>query len=207
MRSSFKKSLFAALPLIGTLSVGTLYFPSVVAADHPRYDRDESRMSRQDRQSFYNYLDSHWETAQQLYQNPELINRRRFIRDHDALRNWLEDHPQAADALRADPQRYLWRGRADWPDEDRDVIARMRARDLRSFENYLDSDWETAQRLYQNPELIRNRRFVRNHDELDDWLRSHPDAAAALRADPHKFLWRERTLAPADFLTQLLQRR
>jgi hypothetical protein len=84
------------------------------------------------------------------------------------------------------------------------VSARMSERDLRSFENYLDAHDETARTLYQNPEVINDRRFVRNHDSLNDWMDNHPDAAEALRANPNKFLWRERTTNAADFLNQLL---
>jgi hypothetical protein len=64
----------------------------------------------------------------------------------------------------------------------------MSERDLRSFENYLDTHDETARTLYQNPELINDRRFVRTHDSLNDWMDNHPDAAEALRANPNKFL-------------------
>jgi hypothetical protein len=80
----------------------------------------------------------------------------------------------------------------------------MSERDLRSFENYLDAHDETARTLYQNPELINDRRFVRNHDSLNEWMDNHPDAAEALRANPNKFLWRERTTSAGDFLNQLL---
>jgi hypothetical protein len=81
----------------------------------------------------------------------------------------------------------------------------MSEQDLRSFENYLDDHDETARTLYQNPELINDRRFVRNHESLHDWLENHSDAADALHANPHKFLWRERTTSAADFLGQLFQ--
>jgi hypothetical protein len=83
-------------------------------------------------------------------------------------------------------------------------MTRMRERDLRSFENFLDAHPETAQRLYQEPDLINDRQFVRNREALNDWLENHPDAAQALRANPHKFLWRERNVSASDFLSQLL---
>jgi hypothetical protein len=82
--------------------------------------------------------------------------------------------------------------------------ARMSERDLRSFEHYLDTHDETARTLYENPELINDRRFVRTHDALNDWLTKHPDAAEALHANPDQYLWRERRTSAADFLNQLL---
>ena len=200
----YKKTLFAMLPFAGSLCVAPL-----VSADRSDWQsgRHESEMSHRDLRSFQNYLDSHDETARQLYQNPKLLRDRRFIRSHDALNDWLEAHPDAAEALQANPQRYLWREHSYRSNEDRDAFARMSERDLRSFENFLNANPETANWLYQNPDMINDRQFVRRQDSLDNWLDIHPDAAEALRANPHKFLWRERTTSPADFLSQLLQQR
>jgi|GEM_PF-4359263 len=78
------------------------------------------------------------------------------------------------------------------------------ARDLRSFERYLDTHDETARTLYQNPDLINDRQFVRDHDALQGWLENHREAAQALRADPNQYLWRQRSTSAADFLNQLL---
>ena len=81
----------------------------------------------------------------------------------------------------------------------------MSERDLRSFDSFLDSNPETSQSLYQNPELIKDRQFTRSNTALDNWLDSHPRAADAIQANPHKFLWRERSVNATDFLRQLLK--
>jgi hypothetical protein len=163
-------------------------------------------MSQRDWRSFQDYLDSHDETAQQLYRNPELLKDHRFLRNHEALNDWLEAHPDATEALQEDPYRYLQREQgAARPYGAREPRAVMSERDLRSFETFLDSNPETAKRLYENPELINDRQFVRNRTSLADWIDNHPEAAETLRANPEKFLWRERTTSPADFLGQLLQ--
>ncbi|HEV8711655.1 MAG TPA: hypothetical protein VGX03_02365 [Candidatus Binatia bacterium] len=205
----YKKTLFAVLPFAGTLCVAPLASADRYSDYGSRSGRYESQMSQRDLRSFQNYLDSHEETAQQLYRNPELLTDRRFIRNHEALNDWLESHPDAAQALQADPHRYLERGQgySSRSTEDREALTRMSERDLRSFENFLDSNPETANRLYESPDLIKDRQFVRNRQSLDDWLANHPDGAEALRANPHKFLWRERNTNPADFLSQLFQKR
>ncbi len=82
--------------------------------------------------------------------------------------------------------------------------ARMSEQDLRSFERYLDTHDETAQLLYQTPDLINNRRFVRQHAALQDWMRNHPNAAEAVQANPDRYLWRERSTSASDFLQNLL---
>jgi hypothetical protein len=75
------------------------------------------------------------------------------------LRDWLEDHQEAAAAIQADPLAALWQERtAERRDEERRATSgRMSERDLRSFEDYLNAHDETAQALYQNPELINDR--------------------------------------------------
>src|SRR3954453_9968468 len=131
----YKKTLFAVLPFAGSLCVAPL-----VSADrsdwHGNRYQSESDMSQRDLRSFQNYLDSHDETAQQLYRNPELLNDRGYLRKHDALNDWLESHPDAAQTLQADPDRYLQRqqGHASRSGADRgDTLARMSERDLHSF--------------------------------------------------------------------------
>ena len=87
----------------------------------------------------------------------------------------------------------------------RSASGRISERDLRSFEDYLNSHDETAQLLYQNTDLINDRQFVRRHDALHDWLENHQEAAATIQANPDKFLWRERSVNATDFLRQLFK--
>jgi hypothetical protein len=198
-----KISLAIALLFVGLLSTG-----SVVSADD-RDRRSEQRMSSRDQRSFENYLDSNWRVAQQLYQNPELIRDRQFVREEESLDEWLDSHPDAADALEANPHKYIWseRGRqkstGQQPTERR--AGYMSEQDLRSFETFLDSHPETAQRLYENPDLISDRQFTRSNRALNNWLDDHPEAADTIQANPHKFLWRERSVGVGDFLQQLLR--
>jgi ABC-type nitrate/sulfonate/bicarbonate transport system substrate-binding protein len=201
MHLGVKTSLLAILQLAGALCL-----TPVASADRDDWQRSryEDQVSERDLRSFEQYLDAHRETAQQLYQDPDLLRDRRFIRDHEALHDWLDAHPDAAEAIQANPQRYLSRARNDRGEEAYQGRASLSERDLSSFERYLDTHDEVARALYQNPDLINDRRFIRNHDSLQDWLQNHPDAAQALRADPEKYLWRERTTSTADFLNRLL---
>ena len=200
MKPKLTTALFAALPLAGSLCL-----TSVASADrdYSRSSYSEDQVSGKDLRSFERYLDSHDETARALRQNPDLINDRRFVRDHDALKDWLDDHSDAAEAIRADPHRYLSRGTYS-SSSGSQSRAYMSEQDLRSFERYLDTHDETARTLYQNPDLINDRQFVRDHDALQDWMENHQDAARALRADPDQYLWRQRSTSAADFLNQLL---
>jgi hypothetical protein len=80
--------------------------------DTAREERSTSaRMSERDQRSFESFLDAHDETAQELYRNPDLVKNERFLQGHAALRDWLEDHPDAAEALRDNPRTVIWQER------------------------------------------------------------------------------------------------
>jgi hypothetical protein len=246
-------------------------------------DDGRTRLSDADLRSFERYLDEHWETAQALYQDPDLINDRKYVRNHQALRDWLEDHPEAAREIRDNPRTVLWRERGrssddridastrltnrqrqswddflddhrtiardlsrdpdlvndtryvhdhepldDWFHEHREAAAIIMANpdasitrssrssepgsdygqptesDIQSFEQYLDRNWEVADALYREPDLIKSRGFLRDHPSLEDWMRSHPAAAHAIRERPQDYLWRQRSTGIDSFLRQLM---
>lgn len=200
MKPKLVTALFAVLPLAGSLCLAQV---ASADRDYSRRSYSEDQVSARDLRSFERYLDSHDETARMLYQNPDLLNDRQFVREHAALKDWLDDHPDASAAMRANPDRYLSRDTYS-SNTGRQSRAYMNERDLRSFERYLDTHDETARALYQNPDLINDRQFVRDHDALQDWLENHPEGARALRADPDQYLWRQRSTSAADFLNQLL---
>lgn len=204
--------LFPALPL-----AGLMIFLLGAPASAQEWDREErrasERVSERDLRSFDAFLDRHWETADELYRNPELITNDRFLRGHDELRAWLDDHPEAAEAIQANPRKYIWRERAEQARRSEAERAGQSRRpaslsedELRSFERYLDTNQEVAEALYKDPELINDRRFVRANPSLEDWLNDHPEAAAAIQANPQQVLRRERTGTTAeDFLRELLR--
>jgi hypothetical protein len=208
MITNCKKFLAVVLSFAGTICTA-----QIVSADYDDQraesrsyndSQDEPRMSTRDQRSLERYLESNPQTARQLSQDPELIRDREFVRDHESLDEWLDSHANAAEALQANPHKYLRSDRARQTSDDRKT-AYMSERDLSSFESFLDSNPETARRLYENPELIKDRQFARNNEALNDWLDNHPQAAGAIQANPHKFLWRERKVGAADFLQQLLK--
>jgi hypothetical protein len=80
--------------------------------DTEREERSPSaRLSERDQRSFESFLNSHDETAQELYRDPHLVNNDRFLRGHSALRDWLDEHPDAAKALRNNPRTVIWQER------------------------------------------------------------------------------------------------
>jgi hypothetical protein len=266
---------------VGALALTSIVVPPFSMAR----DSGQGQISEADLRSFERYLDEHWETAQELYRDPDLINDRKYVRNHQALRDWLQDHPEAAREIRDNPRAVLWRERGrssrdrrdedastrltdrqrrSWDDflDDHRVIARDLSRnpdlvndtryvhdheplddwfhehreaaaiimanpnayisqssrssepgsdygqptesDIQSFEQYLDRNWEVADALYREPDLIKSRGFLRDNPSLEDWMRAHPAAARAIRERPQDYLWRQRSMGIDSFLRQLM---
>jgi hypothetical protein len=281
-----KEKRFLKKPLAILFCMGALVLTSIVIpTSSMARDDGQDRISERDLRSFERYLDEHWETAQELYRDPELINDRKYVRKHPALRDWLENHPEAAREIRDNPRAVLWRERGrgsrdrrdedvstgltdrqrrNWEEflDDHRAVARdlsrnpdlvndtryvhdhgpldewlrdhreaaaiimanpsayipqssrssepdpedgqPTARDIQSFEQYLDRNWEVADALYREPDLIKSRGFLRDNPSLDDWMRAHPTAARAIRERPQDYLWRERSMGIDGFLRGLL---
>src|SRR2546426_6952502 len=208
MVHQLKNLVSVSFALAGVLSL--LLLGATARADRD-YEREGRRsgppLSERALRSFDTFLDSHWETADELYRDPELVNNDRFLRGHSDLRDWLDNHQDAAQAIQADPRGAIWHERTAGRGEEerRPASTQISERDLRSFEDYLNAHDETAQELYRNPDLINDRQFVREHRALHDWLEDHQEAAATIQANPQKFLWRERSVGANDFLRQLFK--
>lgn len=275
------KKQLAILLWVGALAVTSVVIPASSMAR----DYGQTRISEANLRSFQRYLDDHWETAQELYRDPDLINDRKYVRNHQALRDWLQDHPEAAREIRDNPRAVLWRERGrgsaetgrddssttltdrqrrswdefldehraiardlshnpdlvndtryvhdhnpldDWFHDHREAAAIIMANpnayiarssrssepdpddnqptesDIQSFEQYLDRNWEVADALYREPDLIKSRGFLRDNPSLEDWMRAHPAAARAIRERPQDYLWRQRSLGIDSFLRQLM---
>ncbi|HKA54731.1 MAG TPA: hypothetical protein VKJ47_13815 [Candidatus Binatia bacterium] len=208
MMRRVKNSLVVICSLAGMLALPLLV--STAAADM-NYGREGSRagtrLTERDMRSLDNFLDAHWEIADELYRDPELVNNDRFLRGHGELRDWMDNHPDAAQAIQADPRAAIWHERttARSEGERRSAPAQLSERDSRSLDDYLNSHDETAQELSRNPDLINDRQYVRGHQALHDWMDSHQEAAATIQANPDKFLRRERSVGAKDVLRQLLK--
>jgi hypothetical protein len=114
-----------------------------VGSTQDNYERKEHRsstgMSERDQRSFESFLDAHDETAQELYRNPDLVKNDRFLKGHSALQNWLDDHQDAAEALRDDPRAIIW--------QERDTRGQRRSTEEREREERQPTTEETIRDL------------------------------------------------------------
>ncbi len=163
-----------------------------------------TRLTDRQRRNWEEFLNDHRAIARDLSRDPNLVNDTRYVHDRGALDEWLREHREAAAIIMANPSAYITRSsRSSEPEPDPDS-GQPTARDIQSFEQYLDRNWEVSNELYRDPELIKSRRFLRDNPSLDEWMRTHPAAARAIRERPQDYLWRERSMGIDGFLRGLL---
>jgi hypothetical protein len=158
-------------------------------------DRDRDRdINRQELARFDQFLDSHRETAEQLREDPSLVNNDEYVRNHPELQAYLQEHPGIREEIKENPDAFMRQeSRYDRRDDDRD---RGRDRDinrqeLARFDQFLDSHRETAEQLRKDPSLADNEEFIKNHPALQTYLRDHPELREQLKSNPNAFMHQE----------------
>jgi hypothetical protein len=141
--------------------------------------------TRSDLVQFHQFLGSHPEIEEQLRKDPSLVDDREFVRNHPALQNYLRDNPGVRGQLTRDPNAFM-------REEDRPVADgrdRDASRDhMTSFGRFLGGHSDIARDVSRNPSLVKNREYVENHTELNEYLIAHPDVRDEWAANPQGFV-------------------
>jgi hypothetical protein len=148
-------------------------------SSQPAHDSD---ITRQELARFDQFLDSHREIAEQVRQNPSLVNNDEFVKGHPALQTFMQQHPAVREELKENPNAFMHQeARYDRREDQR--MHEERAH----FHQFLDSHREVAEQLRKNPKLINDENYVKGHPELQTYLQDHPEFREAVRKDPDAF--------------------
>jgi phage-related protein len=175
-----------ATPMLAALiSLGT---PAVLHASPAQYQNQntqpahDSDITRQGLAQFDQFLDSHREIAEQVRQNPSLVNNDEFVKGHPALQSFMQQHPAVREELKENPNAFMHQeARYDRHEDQRMHEERVH------FDQFLDSHREVAEQLRKNPKLINDQNYVKGHPELQTYLQDHPEFRDAVRKDPDAF--------------------
>jgi hypothetical protein len=179
-RFQFALALFFAMVTIGF----------VRTAEAQRWDWDDEGTVKEFR-SFDVFLHDHPWIAKKLWERPGRVNDRDFLNDNKEIKQWLEDHPRAAEAFHADPGAFMERERhfqiysAEFESGDR------RHGQLASFDWFLDNHPDIRRELMRHPGLVDNREYLEHHPELRGFLEKHPELREHLQEHPREFMERE----------------
>jgi len=181
--------------LAAFLLLGTPVVAHPAQESRPVQDND---ITSQELARFDQFLDSHREIAEQVRQNPSLVNNDQFVKNHPPLQNFLQEHPGVREELKENPNAFMQqeaRYDRDYRDYDRDRDARAdkdrdrdarssdedRDRDARVGDNDRDRDVRTSDndrdRDARRDELANFDRFLDSHHEIAEQLRKDPSLA------------------------------
>src|SRR5579862_8705862 len=174
--------MLAALISLGTpaaLHAAPVQYQNQSQNAQPAHDSD---ITRQELALFDQFLDSHREIAEQVQQNPSLVNNDQFVKNHPALQTFMQQHPSVREELKENPKAFMHEeARYDRREDQRMHEERVH------FNQFLDSHREVAEQLRKNPKLINDEAYVKGHPELQTYLQDHPEFRETVRKDPDAF--------------------
>jgi phage-related protein len=148
-------------------------------------DQDRNRdITRGELSNLNNFMDSHPEIAEQLKKNPALVNDKKFVESHPALKGFLAADPGVREEMRENPNGFMAR-------EQQFDLTDANSRELANMDRFMDSHPEIAEQLRKNPALVNDKKFVENHKALKTFLASHPYAAQEYKENPSAFMQQE----------------
>jgi|SRR6516225_3940676 hypothetical protein len=177
-----------ATPMLATLI--SLGVPAVIHGAPVQYQNTQSAhdsdITRQELALFDQFLDSHREIAEQVRQNPSLVNDAQFVKNHPPLQTFMQQHPSVREELKENPTAFMH----EEAGYDRREDQRMRDERVR-FDRFLDSHREIGEQLRKNPKLINDEAYVKGNPELQTYLQDHPEFREAVTKDPDAFMRRD----------------
>ena len=166
--------------------------PNVFMRQENQFDRREDArgdgdIGRRNPGDFNRFLDNHREIGEQVRRNPSLVDNREFVRNHPALQSYLQSNPGVREQFRQDPNAFS-------RDENRfDRTGDGRVRDagrdhMASFGEFLDGHERIKRDVSRDPTVVKNREYVENHRDLNQYLNAHPEVKQDWSAHPNEFV-------------------
>ena len=122
------------------------------------------------------FLEQNPNFAERYRQNPAIVENESVLNDEPELRELLRTDPEMRSYLARERADYRgssdYQGRSRYEDLDGDMDSGRNTR----FDAYLANHPAIAQRLREDPSIVNDRNFARNHPILHEYLRNHPDA-------------------------------
>ncbi len=155
-----------ATPMLAALiSLGT---PAALHAAPVQYQNQsqnaqaahDSDITRQELARFDEFLDSHREIAEQIRQNPSLVNNDQFVKSINAQKQrWRTRASGVREELKENPNAFMHQEARYDRREDQQLRERAQFR----FNQFLDSHREIAEQLRKKSRLINDETYVKGH--------------------------------------------
>ena len=147
--------------------------------------------TRQELARFDQFLDDHPQIAEQVREDPSLVNNPEYEKNHPELQAYLENHPNIREEIKENPNAFMRKeDRYDHREGDRSDHDTTRG-ELARFDQFLDSHREIAEDLRKDPSLVNNAQYEKNHPALQAYLADHPQIREEIKENPNAFMRQE----------------
>lgn len=143
-------------------------------------------VDRPELDNFGKFLVNHPQVAEQLRQNPSLINDPNFQAQHPGLQTFLKNHPGVAQQVQANPTKFM-NDEHHFMNRGGEISGPQAAR----TDQFLDNHPNVAQELRNNPKLIDNKQYLAQHPQLQQYLQNHPEIRKEWQQNPKAFEHRQ----------------
>src|SRR5258708_27783379 len=113
----------------------------------------DDNLSRWQLASFDSFLDSHPEVAEQVRQNPSLVNNEDFVEAHPALQQYLQQHPEIREQISQNPNGVMRQEQRFDRREDQTRDPDVTHQELGKKEPLIERHPPNPEQLRQNPSL------------------------------------------------------
>ncbi len=159
-----------------------------VQNDRPVQDNDTTR---QEFARFDQFLDDHPQIAEQVREDPSLVNNPEYEKNHPELQTYLENHPNIREEIKENPNAFMRKEDGyDHREGDRSDHDTTRG-ELARFDQFLDSHREIAEDLRKDPSLVDDAQYEKNHPALQAYLADHPQIREEIKENPNAFMRQE----------------
>ena len=172
-------------------------------------------LNRQEIATMDQFLDRNQNIDQDLRRNPGLVNNAEYLEAHPQLQSFLSQHPGVKEEITENPRYFMQREnrfeaqgtpRRDVDrdaDRDRDNNRNrdydrrnnpnpdLNQQELSSMDDFLDRHRDVATSLERKPDLVNDRKYLKRHRDLDEFLSEHPAVREEVRENPTYFMNRE----------------
>lgn len=179
LRDYLNLAAATALALAVSMMTSLGYAQTAPTNDH---DINRTELTNLDR-----YLDRNPQVANDLKQNPSLINDPAYLQGHPSLQTFLSKHPGVSEEAKENPNQLVHREQR-FDNSGRDLTRRQDA----SFDNFLDSHGSVARELRRNPALANDPNYLAKHPGLQQYLTEHPGVRKEIQENPKSVMRAQR---------------
>lgn len=125
------------------------------------------------------YLNNHPQVADELHNDPSLINNPAWLAKHPTVQNWMNNHPNVKQDAAMNPKNFV--------DHTEHETLRTDRQALNNTDDFLSKHPGLAKQLNDNPKLIDDPKFLADHPALNTYMKDHPSVANEWRDHPNAF--------------------